>query len=80
MDFCYSINVVNNNFIDNRLNVLFSNCLFTKWSNNFWDRPRILPKPILGFIWGYPSIPILNFDWNPALLPYDISSLEVDKE
>jgi parallel beta-helix repeat protein len=72
MDYCYSINVDHNNFIDNRLNVLFSNCFYTKWNSNYWNRPRVLPKPILGFIWIYPSIPILNFDWHPSKELYEI--------
>jgi len=72
------VKVEKNNFINNQdAHAAFFNCFRTIWKNNYWDRPRILPKPILGFIWGYPSIPILNFDWNPALLPLDVLSHEV---
>ena len=81
IEFSSLVRVENNNFINNQeIHATFFNCFRTIWKNNYWDRPRILPKPILGFIWGYPSIPILNFDWNPALLQYDISSIEVIKE
>jgi len=44
------------------------------WDKNFWNRPRILPKPIL----IHHVIPkkewtfSLNFDWHPAKEPYDI--------
>ena len=81
IEFSSLVRVENNNFINNQeIHATFFNCFRTIWKNNYWNRPRILPKPILGFIWGYPSIPILNFDWNPALLQYDISSIEVIKE
>jgi parallel beta-helix repeat protein len=33
------------------------------FQNNFWERPRILPKLILGF-------PLPDIDWHPALRPY----------
>jgi hypothetical protein len=35
------------------------------WQNNYWNRPRIFPKCIFGF-------PFIDFDWRPALKPYDI--------
>ena len=43
------------------------------WSENYWGRPRILPKPIFGImVIGSVPIPWFNFDWNPAQEPYDI--------
>ena len=47
------------------------------WNENYWNRPRILPKPIFGFILfdtviGFVPIPWINIDWRPALRPYDI--------
>ncbi|UCD13479.1 MAG: right-handed parallel beta-helix repeat-containing protein [Thermoplasmatales archaeon] len=47
------------------------------WNENYWNRPRIFPKPIIGFILfdvetGFVLIPWLQFDWRPALRPYDI--------
>ena len=55
----------------------------TTWEHNFWDRPRVLPYPIIGlriltfikdFFIPYPWI---NFDWHPALKPYNIDEGEV---
>jgi len=67
IEFSSQVKVEKNNFINNQdAHAAFFNCFRTIWKNNYWDRPRILPKPILGFIWGYPSIPILNFDWHPS--------------
>jgi len=54
------------------------------WKNNYWEKPRILPKPILGFKqtrFYYPTpfgplwffIPWFRFDWHPARKPYNIS-------
>lgn len=39
------------------------------WFGNYWDRPRLLPYPIPGAII---LIPTIQFDWRPALLPYNI--------
>ena len=54
------------------------------WKNNYWGKPRIFPKPILGLKqtrFYYPTpfgllwffIPWLRFDWHPARQPYNIS-------
>jgi parallel beta-helix repeat protein len=73
--------IVQNNFIENGNDANFQ---FTmdkipcnnSWDKNFWDRGRILPKPIHGVIGGrtpYFFLPcIVGFDWHPALKPYDI--------
>lgn len=66
------VEVKENNFIQNRVDALFSNCLFVTWDMNYWGRLRLLPKPILGFYGIYPSIPTIAFDRNPAEEPYDI--------
>lgn len=58
----------------------FSNFpLLNHWSRNYWDRPLLGPKLILGEIrihrdWPYADIviPWFDFDWRPALKPYDI--------
>lgn len=48
------------------------------WMLNYWNRPRLLPKLLPGVMhigFGYAgsvSIPWINFDWRPALKPYDI--------
>jgi hypothetical protein len=56
------------------------NSFFNKYSQNYWGRPRLLPKFILiGFeiYYGLFSlyIPLLDVDWNPAQEPYDIGGL-----
>lgn len=54
------------------------------WRNNYWEKSRFFPKPILGFKqtrFYYPTpfgalwffIPWFRFDWHPAQKPYNIS-------
>ena len=40
------------------------------FAENYWERPRLLPKPILGLFMNL--LPVLKVDWNPAFKPYDI--------
>ena len=41
------------------------------WNRNYWGRPRIFPKPILGLVGEYPNLHHwLNFDWHPLLMPH----------
>jgi len=64
--------IYHNNFINNSRNAdfgLFS--LYNKWEGNYWNRPRMLPKTIIGSI-GLVVPSWVNFDWNPAQEPYDI--------
>jgi parallel beta-helix repeat protein len=43
------------------------------WRNNYWNRPRILPKLIFGFMWSYPLlVPWFEIDWKPAFIPHAI--------
>jgi parallel beta-helix repeat protein len=73
--------VQENNFIKNKNNVFFNDILRTHWLHNYWNRPRISPKIIFGIIYinnyGYLPwiIPWFNFDWHPALLPFDIPGM-----
>ncbi|UCD12972.1 MAG: right-handed parallel beta-helix repeat-containing protein, partial [Thermoplasmatales archaeon] len=61
-----------NNFINNKRHAFFFNCKNT-WKQNYWNRPRILPKLIFGKVEiGSTMIPWINIDWRPALKPYDI--------
>lgn len=67
-----------NNFLRNKRHAYFENCR-NKWRNNFWNRPRLLPKAILGAIridqpWPFQDIVIhwINFDLRPSLKRYDI--------
>jgi len=55
-------NFIRNNFEGNKLNV-FGQISHNHWLHNYWDRPRLLPKPIFGYL------PILQFDWLPAQQP-----------
>ena len=76
-----------NNFIDNNRKLSYFKKYFYKpkynntiqrslWLLNYWDRPLLLPKLILGtlIILSGPSIPIpwLDIDWRPAQEPYNI--------
>jgi len=61
--------IIKNNFINNKLSASFEFGLLNSWFRNYWDRPRLLPKPIFGSV---VDIPWINFDLRPALKPYDI--------
>ena len=68
--------IIKNNFLKNKRHAYFENCK-NKWKNNYWNRPRLLPKLILGAInieipWPFQDIYIrwLNFDLRPSLKPY----------
>ena len=61
------VNVIKrNNFDSNGINVNSYFSSLNTWNGNYWDRPRLFPKPILEF-------PRINFDWYPAKEPYDIT-------
>jgi parallel beta-helix repeat protein len=62
-----------NNFIKCLRKTFFVKSSFNKWHNNYWGRPRILPKIIFGrkgIFLGL--VPWFNIDLRPALKPYDI--------
>jgi len=65
--------VINNTFRKNILSATFIDCKQNFWFNNYWNKPRILPKTIIGFkMLGKIPFPFwLNFDKNPALEPYE---------
>jgi len=43
------------------------------WDHNYWNRPRLLPKLILGIkIIDEKKKIFAEFDWHPAKEPYDI--------
>jgi len=77
----YSSNttISSNNFIKNRFReALFVGKEFLQnkntWDENYWDRSRVLPKPIFGMKGNlFVLLPWLQFDWKPALEPYDIT-------
>ncbi|MCK4364764.1 MAG: right-handed parallel beta-helix repeat-containing protein [Thermoplasmatales archaeon] len=75
-------NVTKNNFIFNRRQSSFKiekiEQFKNTWDQNYWNRPKLAPHPIFGsklitipFLEIIP-IPLVKFDWHPALKPYDI--------
>jgi len=80
----YSNIIQKNNFLNNYQNAFFSSRKILKrnlWRQNYWSRPRLLPKFIRGEIiitldisppWDYVEIQWFAFDWRPAKEPYDI--------
>ncbi len=67
--------ILRNNFIDNNIDAYFSTSFLNFWFNNYWNKwPWSIPKPIRGevFVSFVIILPWYNFDWHPALKPYDI--------
>jgi len=73
--------IICNTFIDNHRDAFFSTIIDiiifkdNIWDGNYWSRPRILPKLILGnfiLLLFWIKIPLIAFDWRPAQEPYDI--------
>jgi len=80
--------IKNNNFIRNKIDASFKSWKGSLWdsifggkiklSDNYWNRPRLLPKLILGVNanyddWsGYYEYLSFNIDWFPAFQPNDI--------
>jgi parallel beta-helix repeat protein len=68
--------IKNNNFINNQLHAYFVYgfpifwCLTNRWNGNYWNGTRTMPYPIRGGHFFF--IPFVQFDWRPALKPYDI--------
>jgi len=63
-------NINRNNFYNNSRDAFFDFSRSTNWNENYWNRPRVFPKPIFGLI--ILMIPWVEFDWHPAKEPYDI--------
>ena len=75
------IQISENNFLNNTLPGFFAvfpkHISNIKWSKNYWQRPRLAPKIIIGMMLleTLPFLiflPWINFDMRPALKPYDI--------
>lgn len=65
--------IINNNFRKNTVQAIFNGCSTNTWNKNYWNRPRVLLKPIIGLSnFGKIKIPWINFDKNPAKEPYEI--------
>lgn len=68
--------VIRNNFIKNYPKnprfgqASFIYCNKNIWRNNYWNKPRVLPKLIIGNV--SKLLPAINIDWHPALKPFDI--------
>ncbi len=89
---CKDCLISENNFMSDKLWVTF---LFfyppsprknhVSFDNNYWNKSRSLPKPIIGYILPYNGLlfflfyglgllpPFIQFDWHPAKEPFDIS-------
>ena len=68
--------VLKNNFLRNKRHALFENCT-NIWNENYWGRPRILPKLIFGIriIQNKWPLPLFDIDWYPAQESYDIPGM-----
>ena len=64
-------NINRNNFYNNSRDAFFDFSQSTNWNENYWNRPRVFPKPIFGYI--ILMIPWVEFDWHPAKEPYYIT-------
>lgn len=64
-------NIIKQNTLKrNDISAIFKDCSKNTWYNNYWNRPRILPKPIFGSkTIGKIRVLQINFDRNPALQP-----------
>jgi parallel beta-helix repeat protein len=76
--------IIKNNFINSEPTFTHPNILFfNKWNGNYWNRPTLVPKPILGkiekFQLHYLSFRWYNIDWNPAKEPNENSFPGWDK-
>ena len=61
--------ILENNFIKCNISAIHIQSYRNTWNHNFWDKPRLFPKPIFGY--GL-ILPRLTFDLHPAKEPYEI--------
>lgn len=60
----------NNTFLQNQQPAFFINSFHTTWKHNYWNHPRMLPKPIPGVILiDSLRFPTMKVDWQPAVKP-----------
>jgi len=88
IDWSNSNIIEKNNFIGNKRHAKFETAFKTKWNENYWGKPRLFPKLLLGIIYEFPipfpvpidfpiegiPIPGLQSDMHPAKKPYKIPS------
>ena len=72
LEYSYRNTVQKNNFLDNEQDAFFMTSFINQWSQNYWNKPRLLPKLIRGNIQLFIEFKWFNFDLRPALKPYDI--------
>jgi len=80
--FSFHNSIMKNNFINNGWQAFFFASSQNRWLRNYWDNWKIiLPRPIFGLFWVISTssesgvaipIPWVNFDWFPAMRPYNI--------
>ena len=59
-----------NTFLGNIIKVVLTDCGHNTWLNNYWGRPKLLPKVLIGLRFGYDTItPFVQMDRRPALFP-----------
>lgn len=57
--------ILSNTFFNNSVDARFQDC-YVRWLHNYWDKPRVLPKVIIGRLLFFP---VLAVDWFPASNP-----------
>lgn len=72
----YNNSVENNTFRKNSLQVQSIGKTKNFYDNNYWNRPRVFPKVIFGWLQGEQAIPIFTIpycitgvDWHPRKTP-----------
>ena len=57
--------ITRNNFLKSIICAFFT-CCDNHWDDNYWNKPRIFPKTIIGIKEGKLIRPGIEFDWHPA--------------
>jgi parallel beta-helix repeat protein len=72
----YDNSIENNTFVKNSLQVQSIGKTKNYYNNNYWNRPKVFPKFILGWVTGEQTIPIFTIpycitgvDWHPLKTP-----------
>jgi hypothetical protein len=65
--------ITNNNFYNNTFHGFFFLSILNKWTQNYWEKGRILPYPIMGILSIIPQVFWFNFDFRPRLRPYQVN-------
>ena len=64
--------IEHNNFIGNNLSATFWHSFHNRWNENYWGRPKFLPKIIVGTIGPLGGFVFwVNFDRHPLRNPYE---------